>query len=307
MENTPPGTELRSGIVALVGCANVGKSSLLNCILQDKVSIVSDVAQTTRNMVRAIHSDERGQLVFLDTPGVHKASYDLGRIMNRAARASISGSDVALLVLDPSTHVWDEDEGWMRKLLRAEDNHVVFALNKHDLACRFEQAYRDCWQRICDEEGISRPVVWMPVSAKTGEGIDELLALLFDAVPFGPPLFPEDMLTDFPRKIAIGDVIREKYFKVLRDEVPHDLAVRVGEIREKGDTWTVEADILVNRPSQKGIVIGHKGRLLRKVKREATLDLESMYDCKVDLGLWVKVEKNWTKNHWILKQLGYVE
>ncbi len=306
-EHSPPGTELRSGIVALVGCANVGKSSLLNRILQDKVSIVSNVAQTTRNMVRGIHSDERGQLVFLDTPGVHKASYDLGRIMNRAARASISGSDIALLVLDPSTHVWDEDEGWMRKLLRAEDNYVVFALNKRDLQWPFEQAYRDCWQRICDEEGISRPVAWMPVSAETGEGVEELLALLFDAVPFGPPLFPEDMLTDFPRKIAIADVVREKYFKVLRDEVPHDLAVRVGELREEGDTWIVEADILVNRPSQKGIVIGHKGRLLRKVKREATLDLESMYECKIDLGLWVKVEKNWTKNHWILKQLGYVE
>jgi len=285
----------------------VGKSSLLNRILQDKVSIVSNVAQTTRNMVRGIHSDERGQLVFLDTPGVHKASYDLGRIMNRAARASISGSDVALLVLDPSTHVWDEAEGWMRKLLRAEDNHVVFVLNKHDLAWRFEQDYRDCWQRVCEEAGMTRPVVWMTVSAQTGEGVEDLLALLFDAVPCGPPLFPEDMLTDFPRKIAIADVVREKYFKVLRDEVPHDLAVRVGDIREEGNHWTIEADILVNRPSQKGIVIGHKGRLLRKVKREATLDIEGMYDCELDLALWVKVEKNWTKNHWILKQLGYVE
>ncbi len=305
--NRPTGTELRSGIVALVGCANVGKSSLLNRILQEKVSIVSNVAQTTRNMVRGVHTDERGQLVFLDTPGVHKASYDLGRIMNRAARASISGSDVALLVLDPSTHVWDEDQGWMRKLLRAEDNHVVFVLNKHDLAWPFEQAYRDCWQRICEEEGQTRPVVWMTVSAETGEGIDNLLALLFDAVPVGPLLFPEEMLTDFPRKIAIADIVREKYFKVLRDEIPHDLAVRVDDIKEEGNCWTIEADILVNRPSQKGIVIGHKGRLMRKVKREATLDLEAMYECKVDLVLWVKVEKNWTKNHWILKQLGYVE
>jgi GTP-binding protein Era len=300
-------TSLRCGIVALVGCANVGKSSLLNRILKDKVSIVSNVAQTTRNMVRGIHSEERGQLVFLDTPGVHKATYDLGKIMNRAARASISGSDVALLVLDPSTHVWDEDEGWMRKLLRAEELQVIFALNKQDLACTFEQAYRDCWQRICEEEGSTRPVLWMPVSAETGQGVDELLSVLFDAVPHGPPLFPEDMLTDFPRKIAIADVIREKYFRVLRDEVPHDLAVRVGDIHEEGDKWKVEADILVNRPSQKGIVIGHKGRLLRKVKREATADIESMYECKMDLGLWVKVEKNWTKNHWVLKQLGYVE
>lgn len=302
-----PETQFRCGIVALVGCANVGKSSLLNCILKEKVSIVSNVAQTTRNMVRAIHSDERGQLVFLDTPGVHKASYDLGRIMNRTARASISGSDVALLVLDPSTHVWDEDEGWMRKLLRAEDNHLLFVLNKHDLAWPFEQAYRDCWQRICEEEGVSRPVMWMPVSAQTGEGIEDLLSILFDAVPCGPALFPEDMLTDFPRKIAIADVVREKYFKVLRDEIPHDLAVRVDDIKEEGGGWIVYADILINRPSQKGIIIGQKGRLLRKVKREAELDLASMYSCPVELKLWVKVEKGWTKNHWVLKQLGYVE
>ncbi|MBT3194013.1 MAG: GTPase Era [Verrucomicrobia bacterium] len=307
MSNGSPETSLRCGIVALVGCANVGKSSLLNRIVQEKVSIVSNVAQTTRNMVRAIHSEARGQLVFLDTPGMHKASYDLGKIMNRTARASISGSDVALLVLDPTTHVWDEDEGWMRKLLRAEENHLVFVMNKHDLAWKFEQAYRALWQRLCDESGISRPVAWMTVSAQTGEGIDDLLSVLFDAVPIGPALFPEEMLTDFPRNIAIADIVREKYFKVLRDEIPHDLAVRVDDIKEEGDGWVVYADILINRPSQKGIIIGQKGRLLRKVKREAELDLESMYGRKVELKLWVKVEKGWTKNHFLLKQLGYIE
>jgi len=294
-------------MVALIGSANAGKSSLMNRILEEKVSIVSNVAQTTRNTVRGIYSEPRGQLVFLDTPGVHKASYDLGKIMNRSARASISGADIALLVLDSSTKVYDEDDGWMRKLVREEELLPVFALNKIDLGGRFEQDYRDCWQRVCEDAGISRPVAWMPVSAKTGSGIEDLLALLFDAAPVGEPLFPEEMLTDFPRKIAIADAVREKYFKVLRDEVPHDLAVRVGEIEEHAGRWTVYADILINRPSQKGIIIGHKGRLLRKVRREAELEIEAMYDCKVDLKLWVKVEKGWTKNHWILKQLGYVE
>ena len=302
-----PSSPYRCGIVAVVGCANVGKSSLLNCILQEKVSIVSNVAQTTRNMVRAIHSEARGQLVFLDTPGLHKASYDLGKIMNRAARASISGADVAMLVMDPSTHTWDEDEGWMRKLLRTEDNHLVFVLNKQDLACPHEQEYRDLWQKLCEEAGKSIPVIWMPVSAETGEGIEDLLTLLFDAVPVGDALFPEEMLTDFPRKIAISDAIREKYFKVLRDEIPHDLAVRVDDIKEENGGWEVYADILINRPSQKGIVIGQKGRLLRKVKREAELELSAMYGLPVELKLWVKVEKGWTKNHWILKQLGYIE
>ena len=297
----------KSGMVALIGSANAGKSSLMNRILEEKVSIVSNVAQTTRNTIRGIYTEERGQLVFLDTPGVHKASYDLGRIMNRSARSSIAGADVALLVLDSSSKVYDEDEGWMRKLARAEDLFLVFALNKQDLGGSFEPDYRECWQRVCEELGQSPPVAWVKVSAVTGQGLPELAGLLFDAVPEGPPLFPEEMLTDFPRKIAIADAIREKYFKVLRDEVPHDLAVKVGEIEENNGKWTVYADILINRPSQKGIVIGHKGRLLRKVRREAELEIGAMYDCKVELKLWVKVEKGWTKNHWILKQLGYVE
>jgi GTP-binding protein Era len=300
-------TDLKSGMIAIVGCANVGKSSLMNRILQEKVSIVSNVAQTTRNMIRGIFTEARGQLVFMDTPGVHKASYDLGRIMNKSARASIAGSDVSMLVMDPSTKVWDEDEGWMRKLLRSEDGNLVFVLNKQDLRCDFEQKYRDSWQRICDEVGKERPVVWMKVSAMTGDGIDDLLALLFDAMPCGPLLFPEEMLTDFPRKIALADVVREKYFKILRDEIPHDLAVRVDSIEEDEDRWTVYADIIINRPSQKGIVIGHKGRVMRKIMREAELEIGAMYGVKVNLKLWVKVEKGWTKNHWILKQLGYVE
>lgn len=295
---------LKCGMAALVGRANVGKSSLLNAIVGDKVSIVSSVAQTTRNMVRAVHTESRGQLVFLDTPGVHKASYDLGKIMNRTARTSIAGTDVAILVLDPSTRMRDEDEGWMRKLVKA-DNHLVFVLNKRDLDWPFEQSYRDAWTKCCEEAAVSNPVLWMPVSAVSGVGVDALLSVLFDAVPIGPLLFPEDMLTDFPRKLSIGDVIREKYFKVLRDEIPHELAVRVGEIEESEAGWTIFADVLINRPTQKGIIIGEKGRLLRKVKREATLELEAMYERKVTLNLWIKVEKNWTKNHWILKQLGY--
>lgn len=293
----------RCGMAALIGRANVGKSSLLNAILGDKVSIVSPVAQTTRNMVRAIHSETRGQLVFMDTPGVHKASYELGKIMNRTARSSIAGADVAMLVLDPSTPLRDEDEGWMRKLAR-EELPLIFVLNKRDLNWPYEQAYRAAWERCCGEQ--KRGALWMSVSAVSGAGIEDLLAVLFDVVPEGPPLFPEEMLTDFPRKLAIGDVIREKYFHVLHDEIPHDLAVRVGDIEETDTAWTIYADILINRPTQKGIIIGEKGRLLRKVKREATQDLESMYERKITLVLWIKVEKNWAKNHWILKQLGYV-
>lgn len=293
----------RCGVVALVGRANVGKSSLLNALLDDKVSIVSAVPQTTRNMVRAVLSEPCGQLVFMDTPGVHKASYDLGRIMNKTARVAAEGADVAVLVLDASSRPEDEDEGWMRRLVKSE-SHRVFVLNKQDANTRYETELRQLWQQCCGDSNA--PVFWLSTSAKTGEGLDALKTLLFDAVPCGPPLFPEEMLSDYPRKWSISDVIREKYFQVLRDEIPHDLAVRVRDIVEAPDQWTVYADIMVNRPSQKGIVIGDKGRLLRRVKRSATLDCEKMFGCKIILELWVKVEKNWTRNHWILKQLGYV-
>lgn len=294
----------RCGLYSIVGRANVGKSSLMNAILADKVSIVSPIAQTTRSRIRGIFSDARGQLVFWDTPGVFKAQHDLGRIMNKSARGSIDGVDGVILVLDPSCPLRDEDLGWMRKLgQRSGVLHIV--LNKSDLSWTEEEHCRAAWQEACRKED-GHAVVWHQVSARTGEGIPALVNHLFQDAPEGPPLFPEDIISDFPRQLAIADVIREKYFHVLRDEVPHDLAVRIRSLEEENDAqWTVHADILVNRHSQKGIVIGEKGRLLRKVKRSATREIGEMYDVKVNLHLWVKVEKKWSRNFWILRQLGY--
>lgn len=294
-----------SGIVALIGRANVGKSSLMNRLLGEKVAIVSPVAQTTRNLIRGILSDERGQLVILDTPGVHKASHDLGRIMNRSARLSVEGADIALLVLDGSSRVRDEDEGWLRRLARANTPFAV-ALNKADLGASCESAYHECWDAIQRELAVTSTPAWFPVSATTGFGVAELADALFALLPAGPPLFPDDVLTDFPRKWTIADLIREKLFALLRDELPHAVAVQTDEIEEDGERWTIRATVLVDRPSQKGIVIGDKGRLLRKVTRQAEAELQAMYEKDITLQLWVKVEPNWARNHWILKQLGYV-
>ncbi len=296
--------ELRCGMVALVGRANVGKSSLMNRVLAEKVSIVSSVPQTTRNMIRGIHTEARGQLVFLDTPGVHKAGYDLGKIMNRAARASIDGVDIVLLLLDATSRPRDEDEGWMRKLIKADES-FVFVLSKCDLDLSFEGEYRRLFRTICTEKGVEAKADWIKTSAQTGEGIDVLLSHLFDAVPTGPYLFPDDMITDFPRNTCIADTIREKLICVLKDELPHAIAVKVKDIAESADQWVITADILVNRQSQKGIVIGKKGRILRKAREDAASELSTIYEKDVKLDLWVKVEKNWAKNHWILRQLGY--
>ncbi|MDA1044838.1 MAG: GTPase Era [Verrucomicrobia bacterium] len=306
MEDNASNPEYRAGIVAIVGRANVGKSTLLNQILGEKVSITSAVAQTTRNSIRGIHTEARGQLVFLDTPGVHKARHDLGKLMNKTARAAIEGSDVGLLVLDTPRIPRDEDEGWMRKLAKSK-LELVFALNKEDSTeTKFEQAYRDLWQSICSE--ISEPpnVEWVSISAATGSGVPKLCHLLFQRVPLGPPLFDEDIITDFPRQLAIADIVREKFFQYLKDELPHEIAVKVTDLTETEGRWNVQADILVNRQSQKGIVIGHKGRVLKNVTERAQKELSEMYDVRVSLQLWVKVEKDWARNFWILKQLGHI-
>ena len=289
----------RAGIVAIVGRANVGKSTLLNAILEEKVSIVSPVAQTTRNAIRGILTEPRGQLVFIDTPGVHRAQNDLGRIMNKMARASVEGADVILLVLDPSDPPREEDEGWMRRLQKGTTT-VVLLLNKADQNPQFAEAYRKLWT------AEAPPAHWATVSALAGTGVKELVDQLFGLMPQSPLLFPADILTDYPRKLNIADIIREKLFGVLREELPHSIAVWIEKIDEVENEWNVEASIYVNKPSQKGIVIGEKGRLLRKIKRSSEAELAAMYDRPISVKLWVKVEPNWTRNFWLLKKFGYV-
>ncbi|MFO7821049.1 MAG: GTPase Era [Lentisphaeria bacterium] len=295
---------LNCGIIAIVGRANVGKSTLLNRLLEEKVSIVSDVAQTTRNLIRAILTEKRGQLVFIDTPGMHRAASELGKIMNRMARQSIEGADIVLLMLDGSTTPRDEDEGWMRKLAKQEA-HCIFALNKADAGKNHARKYAELWEQIASQRDTPPAVEWCTISALTGHNVTTLLDQLFERVPKGPQLFPDDLLTDFPRRWNISDIIREKLFSDLYAELPHDIDVGISDITEHPDHWDVYATIFVNRPTQKGIVIGHKGRLLRKVRRQAEKELKEMYGLPVKLELWVKVEKNWMKNFWILRELGY--
>jgi len=297
----------RCGMIAVVGRANAGKSTLVNAILEEKVSIVSPIAQTTRNVIRGILTDERGQLVFLDTPGVHKPMSDLGKMMNSLARTSTEGVDVVLMVVDVSEEPRPEDEGWMRRLL-FDEAAVVIALNKQDCNMRHEDAYRQMWAAVEREKETKKAVQWLETSALNGEGVAELVGHLFDQMPMGPLLFPSDVLTDFPRRLNMADIIREKFFRVLRDELPHAIAVGIDELEENEDgKWFVKASVYVNRPSQKGIVIGKKGKLLKSVQADARKEISSLYERPVDLELWVKVEKNWARNFFLLKRLGYRE
>jgi len=303
-ENSKPTATTRAGIVAIVGRANVGKSTLINRILGEKVSIVSPVAQTTRNMVRGILTEPRGQLVFLDTPGVHQAAYDLGRLMNRTARAAVEGVDIVLLVLDGATTPRAEDEGWMRRLL-FHAAPVVALLNKYDEKEKHLAAYQQRWASVVAEKKSSKPIEWLSASAVTGEGVPELINRLFTLAPVGERLFPGDMLSDYPRKLAIADVVREKYFHELRAELPHTLAVEIETVEESPAGWLAKGAILVDKPSQKPIILGAKGRMFKRVVAAAEQDLKEMLGVTVKLDLWVRVEKNWQKNFWILKRLGY--
>jgi GTP-binding protein Era len=295
------------GMIALVGSANAGKSTLINQILGEKVSIVSPVAQTTRNMIRGILTESRGQLVFLDTPGLHQAHDELGKLMNKTARQAVEGVDLIMLVVDTARPPRLEDKGWIRRLLFC-DQPVFVVLNKMDKGSSHAEQYRTCWQNAGAEKGSEKIAYWHQVSALTGEGIPELSDILFEHIPAGPLLFPPDILTDFPRKWNFADIIREQLFHVLRQELPYAVAVGIDHITETDNaSWAVEGKIYVNRHSQKGIVIGHKGRQLRKITRRSESELAKMYEHPVHLKLWVKVEKNWAKNYFLMRQLGYRE
>ena len=294
----------RAGVVAVVGRTNVGKSTLLNALLGEKVSIVSDTVQTTRNVIRAILTEERGQIVFLDTPGVHKAEGEFGKTLNKMARSSVGGADAILLVLDASRKPWQEDEGWMRRLMK-DETPCLLLLNKTDIGTGFIADYKEIWTRVAEEKQCAMKPVWIEASALKGEGLPALTEGLFAMIPEGPHLFPEEILTDYPRKLNIGDVIREKYFERLHDELPHCLAIWVETIDEQEKGWTINAEVYIERHSQKGIVIGAKGRLLKSVQYQSEKELSEMYGVKVTVKLWVKVEKDWRKNFFFLKKLGY--
>ena len=303
-QQTVPAPGPRHAVVGVVGRANSGKSTLVNTLVGEKVSIVSPVAQTTRNTIRAVLDETRGQLVLTDTPGLHKAVGPLGTQLNRMARHAAANVDILLLVMDGSQAPRLEDDGWMRRLLFAEQP-VLFLLNKADCPGSHADAFRQLWAAIQTEKERRRDVPWFTASAATGAGLAPLVDALFALAQPGERPYDREMLSDYPRRLAIADVVREKFLGHLRDELPHELGVRVDELRETPDGWQVEVTILVNRPSQKPIVIGPKGRTLHQVREAAEQELGEQYGVGVTLSLWVKVERNWMGNFWILRQMGY--
>jgi len=300
--------ELKSGMVAIVGRPNVGKSTLLNAIIGEKVSIVSNTPQTTRHQIRGIHTDKRGQIVFIDTPGIHAGKDKLDKYMNRASIGSIDSVDAVIHMVDASEQTGEEERHVVTRLNKC-GKPIIVALNKIDITKgKNVPEYIKLWEEI---RGVPmnemKDLTLFPLSALKGTNVKKLIDILFDYMPEGPLLYGEDIITDFPKRMAMADLIREKLFHLMREEIPHSIAVIIEGVQpKKGNVLHIRAAILVERESQKEIVIGKAGAILKQVGSEARKDLEDLVDSKVFLELFVKSNSKWREDYSTLEDMGYV-
>ena len=293
----------KSGFVSVVGRPNVGKSTLLNRILKEKLSITSNKAQTTRNKITLIHTDDRGQIIFLDTPGIQSPKNKLGDYMLKTSVSSMEGVDVILMVVDMSDYLGPKDQMILDAMEKeGRDIPAILVINKVDVAPRDEVL-----PIIAKFAAMNRFEDIVPVSALNDENVDHLVDVIFEHLPEGPQYFPEDMITDQPEKFIVAELIREKGLFYLRDEVPHGLAVSVDSMKEvEGkDHMDIQATIYVERDSHKGIIIGKNGQMLKRIGTEARKEIEAFLGEHVNLRLWVKVSKNWREKDEKVKAFGY--
>ena len=293
--------QLKSGYVAMIGRPNVGKSTLMNHLIGQKIAITSRKPQTTRNRIRTVYNDARGQIVFLDTPGIHKAKNRLGEYMVDAAEKSLKDVDAVLWLIEPGDYVGAAEQH-IAGLLGRSGLPVILVINKTD-RCRKEEvaktmeAYR----------GLCRFSDTVAVSALHSTNLDLVLDAVFAVLPVGPRFFDEDTVTDQPVRQIAAEMIREKALRSMGQEIPHGIAVVIEKMRERpdGSVTDIEAVIICERESHKGIIIGKNGAMLKKIGTEARQDIEKMLDGHVNLKLWVKVRKDWRESDIRLKNYGY--
>ena len=292
----------KSGFVTICGCPNVGKSTLLNRLVGQKIAIVSHRAQTTRNKITGVLTRKDYQIIFLDTPGVTGARNKLGDYMQKAVSDALTEVEAVLLVLDPTAGVRERDLALMERLKKAKAP-ILVVLNKRDIA---SAAQMDAARKAVEESGL--PVrQLLTISAETGDGVAELEEALKPLLVEGPQYFPEDMVTDQPERVICGEMIREKALQLLREEVPHGIGVSMDrmELRPEGDLMDVYATIYCERDSHKGIIIGRGGSMLKRIGAESRKDMEWMMGLRINLQLFVKVKEDWRNKPSVLKELGY--
>ena len=291
----------KTALITICGRPNVGKSTLANTIVGEKIAIVSNKPQTTRNRIYAVKNLEDTQLVFMDTPGFHRPKSKLDEYMDDVVRDSFSGTDAVCLVVEPIPSVGPQEEQLIT-WIKASGLPSVLVVNKIDEVKKEELlAVIAAYAAVHDFDHV------LPLSARTGEGVDELLALLRDLAPEGPPLFPEDMITDQPDSQIVAEMVREKLLYCLEHEIPHGTAIEVTKFSEREDSGIIDLDVTIycEKSSHKAIIIGKRGAMIRKIGEMARKDIERYMGTKVFLQTWVKVKENWRDSSAMLRSLGY--
>ncbi|EEW93345.1 GTPase Era [Granulicatella elegans] len=292
--------QFKSGFVAIVGRPNVGKSTFMNYVLGQKIAIMSDKAQTTRNKIQGVYTNQDCQIVFLDTPGIHKPKHELGNFMVESAYSALKEVDAVLFMVNAAEKRGPGDDFIIEKLKKIK-TPVFLVLNKIDLISPDELLDRvESYQETIPFAGI------IPISVLQGNNVQELMTTLTNHLPEGPQYYPSDQITDHPEYFVVSELIREKILHLTKEEIPHSVAVTVDKMqKDEFDKVHVYANIIVERPTQKGIIIGKGGKLLKEIGVRARKDIEQLLGNKVYLELWVKVEKDWRKKKSHLQDFGY--
>ncbi len=291
----------RSGFAALIGRPNVGKSTLMNRLIGQKIAITSSKPQTTRNRIQTVYSDKTGQIIFLDTPGIHKAKNRLGEYMVEVAERTLNEVDVILWLVEPSSFIGAGERYILEKLQKTK-TPVFLVINKIDKVKKEEiLAFIDVYRKEYPFAEI------VPVSALQGENTKELIVTMFRYLPEGPMYYDEDTITDQPERQIAAELVREKALRNLSDEIPHGIAVMIDRMKERADGTLVDIDatIVCERESHKGIIIGKQGAMLKKIGQQARFEIEALLGCRVNLKLWVKVRKDWRDSEFLIKNYGY--
>jgi len=294
-------SEFRSGFVTIIGRPNVGKSTLMNHLVGEKIAIMSDKPQTTRNRIQSILTRDDFQVVFIDTPGIHKPKQKLGHYMVKVAETTLNEVDIVLMLVEPTPHIGQGDRYVISELQKVK-TPVILVINKIDTVEK--QALLEVIEAYKNVYNFAEII---PISAFTGENCDRLLDVIRERLPKGPQYFPADMITDQPEKQLVAELIREKALHLLQQEIPHGIAVEIESMkkREDQDIVDINAVIYCERDSHKAIVIGKQGSMLKQIGSRSRIDIERLLGSKVFLELWVKVKKNWRDDDFLLKNFGF--
>lgn len=294
----------KSGFVTIIGRPNVGKSTLMNHLIGQKIAITSNKPQTTRNRIQTVYTDmERGQIIFLDTPGIHQAKNKFGEYMVNVAEKTLSEVDLILYLVEPNTFVGAGEQHIIKQLEKTK-TPVILIINKADTVDQ-EKMFQaiDTYRKLYDFAEI------IPTSALRGNNLDDVIDSIFKYLPYGPQFYDEDTITDQPERAICAEIIREKALHALKDEIPHGIAVAIDQMKDRpnGKIIDIDATIVCEKDSHKGIIIGKQGAMLKKIGTNARYEMERLLDANVNLKLWVKVKKDWRDSDFLIKNFGYRE